>query len=634
MSESMEKEVYNAAVVGDVTVFSNKKEEQLLRKTSQNNNIIHIAAQHQQVHFIQAAFNSLPKTPTCESLICDQNRHGNTPLHIAAEVGDEAVVHKLYEYFTVQCGSDSVFPWRVMNKYGNTPAHVALLYGNVSLAVYLVEKDGYLAGVVNRSKETLLHLAIQYHVFDNNGPQKSETQAPGGDLSPIIELLLKIDSSVTCWEDANGATPLHRATSLKPAYCVPVIKAMLASCPEADEVYDEGSGQTILHRLTNHKVASYEQGLELLHIPQVYALRNIKDHQGDTPLHLASRNRDNIMVQVLLASSAKLCIQNMSGVSAGTLVRQLEEMRFKETTTEDRRRLMPEEHEAAQERNIAFLKEKLVSLGTNFLVSRTPNGGNILHLLMQCKFDEDAINETEEFIRQAIQKVPLLIRQKDCNGDNMEVEVKLRLPDSKAHQSLSTVLSPFHKQTHFQHNVFFDGAAGELSSRRAVLRLRFYGEDSATAKRCVVSLKAKALLVDGVSRVEEDEEEIDPDWAREIWANPNLIGSVESRILKRVRDEFGIKAEENDSDGGKYVCLGGFKNVRGVYEWNSLTLELDETLFDFGTLYEVECESAEPDKAKELIEGLLKQSEIPYTYSAKSKFAIFISGKLPEVACD
>ncbi|XP_074281213.1 triphosphate tunnel metalloenzyme 3 isoform X3 [Silene latifolia] len=216
----------------------------------------------------------------------------------------------------------------------------------------------------------------------------------------------------------------------------------------------------------------------------------------------------------------------------------------------------------------------------------------------------------------------------------MEVEVKLRLPDSKAHQSLSTVLSPFHKQTHFQHNVFFDGAAGELSSRRAVLRLRFYGEDSATAKRCVVSLKAKALLVDGVSRVEEDEEEIDPDWAREIWANPNLIGSVESRILKRVRDEFGIKAEENDSDGGKYVCLGGFKNVRGVYEWNSLTLELDETLFDFGTLYEVECESAEPDKAKELIEGLLKQSEIPYTYSAKSKFAIFISGKLPEVACD
>ncbi|KAL9242469.1 hypothetical protein vseg_016462 [Gypsophila vaccaria] len=207
----------------------------------------------------------------------------------------------------------------------------------------------------------------------------------------------------------------------------------------------------------------------------------------------------------------------------------------------------------------------------------------------------------------------------------MEVEVKLRLPDSQAHQSLSNLLSPFHKQTHFQHNVFFDGAASELSSRRAVLRLRFYGEDCETAKRCVVSLKAKALLVDGVSRVEEDEEDIDPYWGREICADPNRVATVESRILKRVREEFG-------SGSVGFVCLGGFKNVRGVYEWNGLKLELDETLFDFGTLYEVECESAEPEKAKELIEEQLKRNGIPYSYSSMSKFAIFRSGKLPQTA--
>ncbi|XP_074266759.1 uncharacterized protein LOC141590042 [Silene latifolia] len=203
MAELMEDEVYYAAVVGDVNVFSNKNDEQLLRKTSQNNNILHIAAQHHQIHFIQKALKSLPKASTCESLICDQNRHGNTPIHIAAEVGDEAVVHQLYEYFSTQCGSERVFPWRVVNKDDNTPAHVALLFGNVSLAVYLVEKDDYLAGVVNRSKETLLHLAIQYHVF--------ETQGPGTDIWPIIEQLLQIDSSVTCWEDEDGTTPLHGA---------------------------------------------------------------------------------------------------------------------------------------------------------------------------------------------------------------------------------------------------------------------------------------------------------------------------------------------------------------------------------------------------------------------------------------
>ncbi|KAL2929812.1 Triphosphate tunel metalloenzyme 3 [Bienertia sinuspersici] len=205
----------------------------------------------------------------------------------------------------------------------------------------------------------------------------------------------------------------------------------------------------------------------------------------------------------------------------------------------------------------------------------------------------------------------------------MEVEVKLRLSNSTAHQSVSSVLSPFLQQTHFQHNIFFDGAASELSSCRAVLRLRFYGEDPQTAERCVLSLKAKAVLENGVSRVEEDEEDLDPFLGREIWANPNLIRSTESRVLKRVREEFNVKEESG------YVCLGGFKNVRGVYGWKGLKLELDETLFDFGTLYEIECESSEPDKAKEMIEELLKDNGISYSCSTLSKFAIFRSGELP-----
>ena len=36
--------------------------------------------------------------------------------------------------------------------------------------------------------------------------------------------------------------------------------------------------------------------------------------------------------------------------------------------------------------------------------------------------------------------------------------------------------------------------------RHAILRLRFYSDD----KRCVASLKARAVLVDGVSRMKED----------------------------------------------------------------------------------------------------------------------------------
>ncbi|KAK3039958.1 hypothetical protein RJ639_027148 [Escallonia herrerae] len=202
----------------------------------------------------------------------------------------------------------------------------------------------------------------------------------------------------------------------------------------------------------------------------------------------------------------------------------------------------------------------------------------------------------------------------------MEVEVKLRLPDPETHQALLFLLAPFHVTTHRQHNAFFDGAAGELSSRAAVLRLRFYDGDS----KCVASLKAKSTLVNGISRVEEDEEEIDPQAGRACVFDPNELRAVDSRVVKRAREEFQV------GERG-FVGLGGFDNVRGVYEWEGLNLEVDETMYDFGTCYEVECESTEPEKAKDAIERLLRENGICFSDSVASKFAIFRSGKMPYI---
>lgn len=202
----------------------------------------------------------------------------------------------------------------------------------------------------------------------------------------------------------------------------------------------------------------------------------------------------------------------------------------------------------------------------------------------------------------------------------MEVEVKLRLHDSVSHQRLSTILSPYHLKTHAQENVFFDGAAAELSSNIAVLRLRFYDLDS----RCVISLKAKPAISNGISRIEEDEEQLDPTIGRACVAEPWRLLLIDScRIIQRVKSEYAIGEKG-------FVCLGGFRNLRGVYEWKGLKLELDETHYDFGTGYEIECESSEPEIAKNLIEELLNSNGIQYSYSKVSKFAIFRSGKQPD----
>ncbi|XP_020579358.1 triphosphate tunel metalloenzyme 3 [Phalaenopsis equestris] len=209
----------------------------------------------------------------------------------------------------------------------------------------------------------------------------------------------------------------------------------------------------------------------------------------------------------------------------------------------------------------------------------------------------------------------------------MEVEVKFRLPNAAAHQRLSDALAPFHLRTHMQENLFFDGSAGELSNHFAVARIRFYDGDS----RCVLSLKLRARLVDGISRVEEIEEDIDPALGRACVAEPWRLGclSASSKIMGRVRDEFGIGGEGEEKRGSSFICLGGFRNVRGVYGWKEgLTLELDETRYDFGASYELECETGEPEKAKEMLEGFLLEKGVEYSYSKASKFAVFKAGKL------
>ncbi|KEH44454.1 adenylate cyclase [Medicago truncatula] len=173
----------------------------------------------------------------------------------------------------------------------------------------------------------------------------------------------------------------------------------------------------------------------------------------------------------------------------------------------------------------------------------------------------------------------------------MEVEVKLRLANAEAHRQVTALLSPFHVITHHQHNHFFDGAASELSSRRATFQ--------------------------------EDEEDLDPKIGRDSVDEPGKLGFVDSRIMGRVKEEFGVVGKNG------FVGLEDFRNVMNVYEWKGLKLEVDETGFDFETLFEIECESSDPEEAKRILEEFLKENDIDYSYSFASKFSIFRSGKLP-----
>ncbi len=68
------------------------------------------------------------------------------------------------------------------------------------------------------------------------------------------------------------------------------------------------------------------------------------------------------------------------------------------------------------------------------------------------------------------------------------MEIKLRLAGQAAHARAAEALRPAFRETHQQENIFFDGAARELSARRCVMRCRFYNVD----KRALLTVKVRA----------------------------------------------------------------------------------------------------------------------------------------------
>jgi len=197
----------------------------------------------------------------------------------------------------------------------------------------------------------------------------------------------------------------------------------------------------------------------------------------------------------------------------------------------------------------------------------------------------------------------------------MEVEVKLRLRTEEDHRKTCEVFGASHVAKYFQENCFFDGANAELSSKRVVLRIRFYNMN----EKCVITVKGKAVLENGIGKASEIEEAVDPILGRSFVDNPDLMISSDIGVLRETFGKFGVSGLKS---------LGGFKNVRDVHDWKGLQVEVDETKYPWGTVYELECETNEPERIKGELEVVLRNVGISYEYSKVTKFQNFINKTL------
>ncbi|GKU91815.1 hypothetical protein SLEP1_g5630 [Rubroshorea leprosula] len=192
-----------------------------------------------------------------EDLKCQygQNNDDETPLYIAAEMGDHKVVEEILKCESPACDGP----------HGRTALHAAVLCKNDEIVKKLCsELKEPLTGRADDSGWTPLHYASEQG------------------FASIVKLLLEKDKNAAYMADKEEEkTALHVAASKGKAK---VIEEFRSTCPDCFEQVDK-KGQNVLH----FAVKADRNRSEILRIildNECFSnLINAKDNSGDTPLH-------------------------------------------------------------------------------------------------------------------------------------------------------------------------------------------------------------------------------------------------------------------------------------------------------------------------------------------------------------
>lgn len=157
---------------------------------------------------------------------------------------------------------------------------------------------------------------------------------------------------------------------------------------------------------------------------------------------------------------------------------------------------------------------------------------------------------------------------------------------------------------------------------RNIVRVR----DINNGEKYILTWKGKATLADGISKVREEETELTKEIGQEILRDPSRIAkySGEYPLIKHIFSVIGAAATPETA----WKVVGEFKTLRLKIPWTSETVELDETTYPFGTGWEIEIETTNPEQVKKQMESLLNENGIAFTESKRNKFLNLINGTI------
>ncbi|GMP65510.1 hypothetical protein CsSME_00026261 [Camellia sinensis var. sinensis] len=276
-----------------------------------------------------------------QSLLAQPNLDGDTPLHVAARVGHISIVSFLVNemlsssYGDIENrGNRETEILRMRNKWGNTVLHEAMRNHNLRMAEFLIKVDLGLAYFKNNTGESQLYLAARdgvpeivkcilmaacYSAYGRSDGQTALNATIVEGYFDVMEALVRAKPELIKETDHHGRTPLHYAASMgdhrtvqrllqlhidivyisnqdgvSPLHVAAyrghtnIIKEIIQCCLDSGELLDL-RGQNTLHFAVLSGKSSVIR--YILETTELEGLINQVDNDGNTPLHLATRER-------------------------------------------------------------------------------------------------------------------------------------------------------------------------------------------------------------------------------------------------------------------------------------------------------------------------------------------------------
>ncbi len=191
-----------------------------------------------------------------------------------------------------------------------------------------------------------------------------------------------------------------------------------------------------------------------------------------------------------------------------------------------------------------------------------------------------------------------------------EIELKYRLQSRLDYEKLCQGLGVPDEEVE-QENHYFQSEDGEMPGEKGVIRIRL---EKGTA---VFTVKLGGMLVGGISRSQEYEEP---------WEG-GLEELPPSGTVFWERGHAGMDAmEQAFGRRPPLVWAGRMVNRRKLYRLpGGMNLEVDESRYPDGQSdYEVELETAEPERERERLQALMDRFDICYVPQVKTKYERFL----------